>query len=273
MKWINLPQTSNKREFLEKTGIPFSVYFTNNSTAITLLNEPISYFIAPNFLKRKDLNFIRKVKNHAKNLGFPDSGAEAKNINYFRFNNFAGSLENVVEIDVNQAYWFLANKLGYINEDLFLQGLETDKIGKMTRLIALGSLASKKKVFQFDGKNYHYIGYKVNPVLRSYFFHISLELDLIMSQIFNEIGDKALFYWFDAFFVNNQVADYIENRMLDFDLEIKRKEISELAKIKDKNTSLEYIKVKHSEKGKTKIRTFYLPNTDLQLKQIQALQI
>lgn len=270
-KWVNLPMTSNKRDFLVKTGVPHTVYFTNNSTTLKLINEPVSYFMAPSFLKRKDLNFIKKVKDHAKKLGFPDARVSSSDISYYRFNQLNDKLEDVVEIDVNKAYWNLAHQLGYIDDSLHQAGLEGEKIGKMTRLIALGSMASKKKVFQFDGSNYHWIGYKFNPVLRSYFFHISLELDIIMQQIFNEIGEKALFYWFDAFFVSADAANFIESTLKRFDLGIKKKEISEIAKMRQ--GEYEYIKVKDTDKGRPRIRTFWLPNTEADFKEINKLQI
>lgn len=267
MKTVNLPITSGKLEFLQKSKIPFNVSFTNNSTTIDLVNEKIRYFLAPDFLKKSELNFIGRVKKTAVNCGKPEIGISANNIQYFRFNNFK-QIKNLIEIDVNSAYWQLAHQLGYVDDKLFQEGVNSEKISKMARLVALGSLATKKKVFQFDGSNFHYIGYKFNSVTRSYFFHVSYELDKIMNEIFSEIGEKALFYWFDAFFVSADVAEFIEYSLGRFDLGIKTKQIHEITRKKDQQ-GFEYIKVRDEKK----IRTFYLPNVDRQLKIVSEYQV
>lgn len=269
-KTINLPITSGKLQFLQESKIPFTVGFTNNSTTIDLINEPIRYFLAPDFIKKSELNFIGRVKKYAKQVNKPELPISPQSIQYFRFNEFKQH-KNLIEIDVNSAYWNLAFQLGYIDKKLFQEG-NSDKISKLTRLVSLGSLATKKKIFQFDSTQYHYIGYKFNSVTRSYFFHVSWELDKIMNQIFHEIGERALFYWFDAFFVSADVAEFIEYSLGKFDLGIKTKEIQEIAKIKDKQ-GFEYVKVKDSDKGKKRIRTFYLPNTENNLKLIMNYQV
>jgi len=256
MKTVNLPMTSNKLEFLQKSGIPHTAYFTNNSTHIKLINEPLAYFMAPSFMKRKDLNFVQKVKRAAKNSGLPDQRISPAHISYFQFNQIQDST-NIVEVDVNHAYWHIAKHLGIIPEDVFKQG---ETVEKMTRLISLGSLASKKKVFQFDGKNYHWIGYKYDPVLRSYFFKVSYELDIIMREIFSKIEDAAYFYWFDAFFVSPQVADTIAKELEAYGLNSKKQPIREIAKMQDPATGFEFVKVADKDKhGKKRVRTFYLP--------------
>lgn len=269
MKWINLPMTSNKMEFLQKTGVPHTLYVTNNSTTIKLINEPITYFMAPSFMKKKDLSFVQKVKRAAQASGLPDQKVSAADISYFRFNQVEQS-ENVVEVDVNHAYWNIARQLGVINDKVFKEGEEVEK---MTRLIGLGSLASKKKVFQFDGKNYHWIGYKYDQVLRSYFFRVSLELDLIMRSIFSDIQQDSFFYWFDAFFVTPQVAEYISEEVKRFDLSVKTKPIRSIERIRDAQ-GYEYIKVADKDKeGKGRIRTFFLPDQARTLSGLSSYQI
>lgn len=272
MKNINLPITSNKLQFLQKTGVPHIAYFTNSSTTIKLINEDITYFLAPQFLKKSDLGFVKRVKDFAKTTGLPDTGITSSDITYFRFNDVAeDDRRDVVEIDVNKAYWQLAYQNGYLPQHLYEQGLNTDKVGKLTRLVALGSLASKKKVFQFDGKNYHFIGYKFDPVLRSYFFKVSYDLDNIMNDIFNQVGERALFYWFDAFFVNREVADYIEREIGRYGLGVKRQEIKEVKKVK--SDTFDYLKISDNHKGAPRIRTFALPNLEAQLSFIQSYAI
>lgn len=263
MKTIYLPITSNKLEYLAKAGIPHTAYFTNQSTHIKLINEPIAYFLAPSFLKKSDLGFIKKVKDFAKKTDLPQTGVNSSDISYYRFNSIPEETGEVMEIDVNKAYWELAHRYGYISSEIYQAGLDTEKIGKLTRLVALGSLASKKKVFQFDGQNYHPIGYQFDPVLRSYFFHVSLELDLIMNRIFTDIGESALFYWFDAFFVSPEVAGYIENELNREGLGIKKQPIREVKKIK--SNSFEYLKISDLDKGKPRVRTFTIPNQTLNL--------
>jgi hypothetical protein len=93
----------------------------------------------------KDLRFIREVKRHFAKLEVPDAlrppGDRALYNGSSRFMR-AGRYHSFVEIDVSQAYWTQAKKLGYLPGSGKLEEMKK-QASKPARLIALGALASR----------------------------------------------------------------------------------------------------------------------------------
>ena len=203
--------------------------------------KPHCYFYSPSHIPTGELHFIKKVKNHAKTL--PEYTPEMlaltgdlpytpRQINYFKLYRPAipETFTDVVEIDINGAYWHTANKLGLLDPETYKQGNGehliglTDEdyhelrkrgeiapaIGKITRLASLGALAAKVDVFgcQYNPLRYERKGAPVhNPVTANYFYTIAAYLDQIMDGAGKFLLDDILFYWVDAFFVRKRSAD------------------------------------------------------------------
>jgi len=105
-------------------------------------------------LTNTDLQFIKKVKRHIlKNeihLQFLDQYFPS-DIAYMDANPFLihQTFDNVVELDINEAYWKTAYILGIINDEIYEEG-KKGTLGKYTRLVALGSLAKKETEYVYD---------------------------------------------------------------------------------------------------------------------------
>lgn len=216
-------------------GIPHHVFLTNNSTKIKCSDA--TYLVSDRHLSFKDLAFIQKVKRYAEKVGKPKSIYDSKDIQYFKmYHKKDGLYTDVVEMDVNKAYWQIAYNLGYLSKEIYEKGLEVDK---MTRLISFGSVATNKAMYKYipdfkgDGGQvgkYDYQGEEINKVTRSYFFEVAKRLDIIMGKVARKIGkENILFYWVDAFFVKRSAVPYMTYLIEQEGLSLKKKEISSIS--------------------------------------------
>lgn len=195
---------------LIRRGAPHTITRTRNTTRIKAElpdGEPVQYIITDSPLEMKDLGFIQQVKHAAKKSNTAPEYNTASNISYFKFKEIAeGTYQDIVEIDVNGAYWEIAYRRGIIPKKIYQKGLT---VPKRVRLIALGAMATQKRIWEYSPEIKKYIAHepKFDPVLRSYFFDIAKQLDDIMLGAVN--FPDVLFYWVDAFFLQRSKAEAI----------------------------------------------------------------
>lgn len=246
-------------DVLKSYGLKHDVAFTNNTTKIECLGT--TYLVSDRHLKYKELNFIKRVKRHGEKLGKPRSIYSSSDISYFKlYHGDDAYYDDVVEMDVNKAYWQLAYNMGYLSEKLYLDGLEVDK---MTRLISFGSMATSKEHYSYDLTTYNFVREEVNRTTRSYFFEIAKQLDVIMCRVANKVGRKnILFYWFDAFFVKKSAVPYMQYLIEQEGLSLKVQELSSIRFKKHKEnvyiTAIE-INERHEDRTDIKIKPFVYP--------------
>lgn len=208
-------------------GIPHTIELTTNTTLVRVDHQPkTKYIISDSVLSFKDLGFITKVKKYAQGLEAPEVPYQRPNYTRY-FDRQPGIYTDVVEIDVNSAYWEIAYQKQYISREIYEQG---NTVPKMTRLIALGALATIRTRHRYDGKTYHPDGEDKNKVTRSYFFDVATHLGLLMSECLSSFEDsQCYFYWFDAFFVTRDAADRVGEFFRRNGLSCKRIETQALA--------------------------------------------
>lgn len=186
---------------LARLNIPHHVASTNKTDIITVYppdREPYRYLATFGGLTRPELGFIKETKKEAESSATRPEGNTAKSIFYYRFRDLKpGTYEGVTELDVNSAYWLIAYRRGIISKRTYQKGLED--VSKMARLVALGSLATVKRHYEYDTETGKYLECEAeyNERTRSYFFDIAKELDIIMARIIQT--HHVLFYWVDAF--------------------------------------------------------------------------
>ena len=154
-------------------------------------------------LKFKDLNFINSVRRHAEKLNNIPEYLNRKNIYYINKNsdkpkNFS---KNIYEIDLSGAYWELAYKNNYISYEIYKSGLE---VKKKVRLMALGNLAKRTAVMQFNGNEFLPITYKESQKTKNIFFDVAKQTDEIMRKMAILCGNDYIFYWVDAIFFRGE---------------------------------------------------------------------
>jgi len=160
-------------------------------------------------LSQKDLVFIRKVKSYVtKNkiyVKFLDqyfpSDVQYMDVNPVLQNK---KFTNVVEIDVDEAYWKTAYMMGVISKEIYEEG-KKGELGKYTRLVALGALAKKETHYIYvNGKFSH--KKEVRSVLtENVWYSICKRLADVMQDSKKMLGDDYLFYWVDGiYFVDSK---------------------------------------------------------------------
>lgn len=211
MRTINHTSENYLLKTLIKRNTPHTIIRTRNTTRIKteLPNgEPIQYLISDSPLSFQDLGFINQVKRAATKSSIAPEGNTAKNVSYFRFKPLAeGVHRDVVEIDVNAAYWEIAHRRGIIPRKVYEKG---KTVSKRVRLVALGAMATQKRQWEYDPEKGKYIQHpvKFDEKLRSYFFDIAKDLDLTMERV--GAYDDVLFYWVDAFFLKRSLAEKVK---------------------------------------------------------------
>lgn len=220
---VKLPLRNGFQEILERFNTPFTIGYTSNTT--TLQTELYKYMATNSAIPLKELAFVKQVKGYNENLILPKVDISPKGINYFKFRNLQpGEYNDIIEVDVNAAYWNIAKEKGYLSEELYQKG---GTVSKMARLVALGAMASNQRQYQFTGERYNYIGEKVNERTRSYFFDVAKTLDIMMMEGLESFAD-VIFYWVDAFFVRRASAKKIADFFDAHDLGVKYKEVDKL---------------------------------------------
>lgn len=214
---VILPQGRGIRDWLMKENVEFDMNLTLSTTVIK--TDDTTYLCGKTQLTKSEFSLISMVKSNAQKVAaknnFKVQPYDASDISYYRFNDLVpGIHKDYIEVDVNAAYWDIAYQLGYIDKRIYDYGISfrkrNKKIGKRACLVSLGSMASKKKMYHFDGDFFEFLDYDVDEVTRSYFFDISKYLDVIMNEIILEIGRECfLFYWVDAFFVKRNQAQKV----------------------------------------------------------------
>lgn len=151
-----------------------------------------------------DLQFVRKVKRHILKNGihlkfldqfFPSDIAYMDANPFLTHTNF----DNVIEVDINEAYWKTAYILGIINEEIYEEG-KKGTLKKYTRLVALGSLAKKEVEYNYDENGY--VGRKEirSTLTENVWYTICKRVSDVMQSAKVLLGDDYLFYWVDGIY-------------------------------------------------------------------------
>lgn len=205
---IYLPKDTGLLVGLQKNGIPHETQETNYTTLITTAQS--KYLILENGDRKltfKDFGVITTVKKEATEWVKANGVPVETKIPYFKINEIyaqnLGKIENVIEIDITKAYATVALNMEIITQKTFGK---ICALPKEVRLMVLGSLATRKRVCEWntETKQYDYMYTKENDMTRPVFFEIAAKVDEIMRAIYNEIESDCVFYWFDALFVKNK---------------------------------------------------------------------
>lgn len=156
---------------------------------------------------------MNKVKKEAI---IPAGGFAYEQIKYNSFRVVQDGVYNdIVEVDLNGAYWTAAHMHGIITDEIYREGLEKPK---HIRLAALGALATHADEYYFNGKSYYQKrpeDYKTPEQIalekwrRSAFFHVAAYISRAMEAAAMIGGKLALFFWVDALFVHRSAAPEI----------------------------------------------------------------
>ena len=113
-------------------------------------------------------------------------------------------IEDVIEIDIDQAYWQTAYLLGVVPENLYKEGSkEVGKISKIGRLICLGSLAKKEVVYHFKGKRLLKQETIRSVLTENIWYSICKRVADLMVEAKKIAGNDFMLYWVDGIYIKN----------------------------------------------------------------------
>ncbi len=265
---MNLNKESDIIRFLTYYKIPYISYSTMISKYVE--SDGKRYFISDLRLKNKELGFISTVKRDAKFFSELHEGkhVDRQSIRYAHLDNIpTGVYKNMIEVDISAAYWSTAYKLGIISQSTYEKGLS---LSKQAKLVALGSLASNKAAFIFNGRelkyvgtnkkieilnfdNFSYIDKKKKEIdLSHLFFWISNEISFVVQEIYSRLNsikkDGCLGYWVDAVFVDKDLIFEAIKIMEKYGYGFKVKPIhSVICSVKDGSKTIYMVEEKRKE--------------------------
>lgn len=251
VKTIMLNGESNILELLTLRNKTFDVIFTNNTT--TIKTPDTKYIVTDTAIPFKFLSFINQVKRHCKKL---EPIGPVPKINYMKFRDIEnGTYKDLVEIDLNKAYWNAAYKKGYLSKEIFDKGLNPDT-PKGIRLIALGALATTKTVYHVEGRERTFVDEIRDEKTARYFFDVSYEVDKVMYDIF--LKYPVFWYWVDAFFVPRQYKDDIKKDLASFGLDCSVDEVLNMNVYDTPRIQKADLQVLKTDTGEVIEKTFFI---------------
>lgn len=201
--------------WLENGNIPFTVNISHKSYIVNCAMG--KRYFSDNFLTIDGLNLVRSVRKYVRKNNitqkFERKTAKQLRIRYICFDKkyIRKNKTGIVELDLDKAYWNAAYKLGIISKEIYERGLEITKSregveerkAKISRLVALGTLAKEITQRTFTGEKY------LRPEViedsretKHLWHHICAEVDTVMRQSMKRLRSNFVFYWTDAIFLN-----------------------------------------------------------------------
>lgn len=208
-KSVRVKMVKDKCAYLYHTGEPFVL--TKSGTSYKLESR---FFKSKAFragFKSADVAFIKKVKRHIVSNDIADNFIDrdylAEKIFYIEVKEYAEGevLNDIVEIDINWAYWQTAYLMGIISKGIYNQGLSIDK---RVRLACLGTLAKRTTTWEYDGKEFKKLKEERSYDTENIWFAICRRVSDVMRECLEIAGDDFVFYWVDGIYVRNN-ADVI----------------------------------------------------------------
>lgn len=180
---------------------------TTGTAKYLLKNELILVVPGKNELCGNNARFIGRVKKHFSGLQKPEKlSSERSFYEYFVPISTYTTLENVVEIDINGAYWESANRLGYLGNDLYK---DAEKVTKKARLISLGVLGKKIVNTKFSPPYDQVENYESYPETRVFWENIVWNLGEAIRGTTTRYKPHVFGVWFDAIFCTKNAAPNI----------------------------------------------------------------
>lgn len=201
MKKLYHPKLFIRELIEEKT--PFQLLQTMFTKKIKTENETYFYSDNTSGIKKAGLAFITAVKRYFEKNPV-NVQIDRNKIRYIHLpftKNY--TKRHIYEIDLNSAYWEFCYKAGFIDAELYEKG---KKVDKKVRLMALGNLAKRTAIINFDGENFSDVVFQNSEQTENIFFYVSYLTDLTMHRLSALAGNDFLAFWCDAIFVKNEAT-------------------------------------------------------------------
>lgn len=193
-----------KALFMYTNKKPFVL--TKTGSSYKLVGDVFSARAVRGGFSIQEIKFIKSVKKYIMDNDiadkFIDTDYLAKKIFYIDTKDYVEGeiINDVVEIDINRAYWETAYLMGVISKSIYVRGLEIDK---RVRLACLGTLAKRTEEWVFDGNKFFKRKEKRSYETENIWFAICRRVSDVMQECVKIAGDDFVFYWVDGIYVKN----------------------------------------------------------------------
>ena len=183
---------------LKNEKCTFTISFTGY-TAIIKIGRFNEYYVKESV--KNSFEIAQKIKSAIINSKIYVDEVHSDKIKYFSLNKLkAQKIKKVYNVDINAAYPTALLNLGFISKELFD---ELQALPKMKKLKAIGMLATKKTVFEFENGQQVKAYFKVNDELRNVWFAICQEVGEAIDECKQNIK-SFLFFWFDGIYYSDE---------------------------------------------------------------------
>jgi len=208
-KKINVINIQDIIDECKLNQLPFKLHTTTMTRKVETEDSIYSWVNRSMGLNMRELSLIRMVKNDAKNVDLSTfNDVSAKDVGFIHQSRIKIGEKwkgDYYEVDLKQAYWNVAYLKGIISQKTF-DFANHPKIRKTARLIALGTLAKKTTIFEFNGEKYTTMNVTDELETAKLFYTCCEEVSYIMNSIRLEIKDSYIFHWVDAVFIKGGEA-------------------------------------------------------------------
>lgn len=183
---------------MKRNKKPFTLTISGSKIIVENSLGKFIYMDLSNRLLPSELGLLNSVKHYVlKNVDYKNIYVPEK-IKYIDFGYFHGFEDNVIEFDLNMAFWEIAKQKEFINDVIYEKGINCSKRG---RLVAIGATAKTTSKWIFDGNRYIFQKPKDILPTNKVFYCCCYETSIIMNEIRSAIGEDYCFYWIDAIFI------------------------------------------------------------------------
>lgn len=214
------------KNFHETRGIPYKAIIQNESISfISELNEVRNRSdFPPNelwFIGAVKEEILRNQLHKGIRNYFKKEGSESK-IKYFYFNKRfkpGDVLTGLMEVDMKSAYFEMARHMGLISDKLYERCINPKPplkpISKQSRLAAIGSLARKRYVIEFDGTKQVEFPPERQTETEYLWNTICYRVGKIMARVAKKCGPDFVFFWVDAMFIRPEAVAMVKKMFKD----------------------------------------------------------
>lgn len=222
------------------------------------------YLIAPTDMSNKVFIASKKITADFLASGIELENVPRTNINFFGFDKKEFTHNDAILIDIKSAYPTILLRLGIIKQDTYDYLMD---LKKSERLKAIGILASKKTIIQFNNEwEKPILTISEDGKFSDIYFLAAYEIGEILSECRKAVKEDFLFFWFDGIYIKKnylamaEIIKIIHAHELECSISILNPFKSK--KNKEGNFIISWREVRNNKKPKIEIitKTLTLPN-------------
>lgn len=195
---------------------------TSTGGSIRIEADGVSLVWSNRYVGMGLLKIIGQTKAHVRKRFRDGKISDVKHVPKYSSVGAVDKMARAVELDLSSAYLSAAYKIGAIDKPTHDR---LSRVSKASRLMALGSLATKASVHEYADWKKVSTENKYDKETGEVWRRIVAEVDLTMKKLAEDAGQEFLYYWCDAIFVKPSAEERIERRAAILGYHMKKKAV------------------------------------------------